>query len=68
VAVAPGVVATPMQEQIREMSEEAFPAVEKFRGLHRDGALVDPHDAARGLWSLLDRDLENGAVVDLRKL
>jgi benzil reductase ((S)-benzoin forming) len=68
VAVAPGVVATPMQEAIRAMSEDEFPAVEKFRGLHRDGGLVEPEDAARGIWSLLDRELDNGAVVDLRKL
>lgn len=66
VAVAPGVVATPMQEHIRSMSEEDFPAVEKFRALHRDGGLIDPEDAARGIWSLLGRDLDNGAVVDLR--
>ncbi len=68
VAVAPGVVATPMQERIRAMSEEEFPAVERFRALHRDGGLVDPLDAARGIWSLLERDLDNGAVVDLREL
>jgi benzil reductase ((S)-benzoin forming) len=68
IAVAPGVVATPMQERIRAMSPSAFPAVEKFRGLHRDGDLVAPHDAARGIWSLLDRELENGAVVDLRSI
>jgi benzil reductase ((S)-benzoin forming) len=68
IAVAPGVVATPMQEQIREMTAEEFPAVEKFRGLHRDGALVAPEDAARGIWSLVGADdLDNGAVVDLRK-
>ncbi len=67
-SVAPGVVATPMQEQIRQMSPEDFPAVEKFRALHSQGELVDPDDAARGIWGLLDRDLENGAVVDLRKL
>jgi benzil reductase ((S)-benzoin forming) len=68
VAVAPGVVATGMQEQIRAMEEKDFPAVEKFRRLHEEGELRDPADAARGIWSLLDRDLDNGAVVDLRSL
>jgi benzil reductase ((S)-benzoin forming) len=68
VAVAPGVVATPMQEEIRSMSAEEFPAVEKFRGLHESGDLVEPETAARGIWSLLDRELDNGAVVDLRSL
>jgi benzil reductase ((S)-benzoin forming) len=68
VAVAPGVVATGMQEQIRNMDERDFPAVDKFRGLHERGELRDPAEAARGIWSLLDRDLDNGSVVDLRSL
>jgi benzil reductase ((S)-benzoin forming) len=68
VAVAPGVVATAMQEQIRSMDEAGFPAVGKFRDLHETGALKDPEEAARGIWSLLDRDLDHGAVVDLRTL
>lgn len=67
-AVAPGVVATPMQEQIRQMSEADFPAVGKFVDLYESGQLRDPADAARGIWGLLDRDLPSGAVVDLRTL
>ncbi|HWB71896.1 MAG TPA: SDR family NAD(P)-dependent oxidoreductase, partial [Egibacteraceae bacterium] len=68
VAVAPGVVATPMQEQIRGMDARDFPQVGKFRDLHASGELRDPRDAARDLWGLLDRALDNGAVVDLRDL
>lgn len=68
VAVAPGVVATAMQERIRGTDPAAFPSVERFRALHAEGRLRDPDDAARGIWSLLDRDLDNGAVVDLRDL
>lgn len=68
VAVAPGVIATPMQERIRGMSAEEFPAVDKFIGLHERGELTEPADAARGIWSLLDRDLPSGSTVDLRKL
>src|SRR5262249_56203218 len=49
-AVAPGVIETAMQEQIRAMTEEAFPVVERFRELHRAGALRGPPDAARDLW------------------
>lgn len=67
-AVAPGVVATAMQEQIRAMPEEQFPSVGKFVGLHERGELRAPADAARGIWSLLERDLESGACVDLRTL
>ena len=68
VAVAPGVVATPMQAHIRQMSPEEFPAVGKFVELHDTGGLKDPADAARGIWSLLERDLPSGSCVDLRKL
>ncbi|MGH8907144.1 MAG: SDR family NAD(P)-dependent oxidoreductase [Egibacteraceae bacterium] len=67
-AVAPGVVATRMQEQLRGMDEADFPAVADFRELHETGALRDPKDVARDIWALLDRGLPSGAVVDLRDL
>ena len=67
-AVSPGVVATRMQEALRATDEADFPAVDRFRGLHEQGQLTEPDDAARGIWALLDRDLEPGAVVDLRDL
>jgi benzil reductase ((S)-benzoin forming) len=67
-SVAPGVIETAMQEQIRGMTEEAFPSVERFRELHRAGALRDPADAARDLWALVVKDtFPNGAVLDLRE-
>lgn len=66
IAVAPGVVDTAMQRQIRESTE--FPSAGRFRDLYASGGLIDPADAARGIWSLLDRDLPNGSVVDLRDL
>ena len=65
-SIAPGVVATAMQDQIREMEARAFPDVERFRELYRDGALRDPDEVARDLWQRLQGDLENGAVLDLR--
>ena len=67
-AVRPGVVETAMQEQIRDMDERDFPEVKHFRELADEGALRRPEDVARELWGLLDRDLENGAVVDVRDL
>jgi hypothetical protein len=30
--------------------------------------LTDPHQAADQIWALLDRDVENGSVVDLHEL
>lgn len=68
IAVAPGVVDTAMQADIRSVDEHAFPAVERFRRLRAAGGLTSPEEAARGIWSLLDRPLDSGAVVDLRDL
>ncbi|MDP9021173.1 MAG: SDR family NAD(P)-dependent oxidoreductase, partial [Actinomycetota bacterium] len=68
ISVAPGTVATAMQAEIRDTPERDFPNVGKFIDLHEAGDLVAPEDAARGIWSLLDRDLDNGSVVDLRDL
>jgi len=56
-----------MQEQIRETPEEDFPKRQKFVDLHEKGELEDPGEVAQEMWALLDRDLENGAVVDLRE-
>jgi NAD(P)-dependent dehydrogenase (short-subunit alcohol dehydrogenase family) len=67
-SVAPGIVATAMQEQIRATSADVFPEVAKFVDLHESGELREPATVAREIWDLLDLDLENGAVVDLREL
>ena len=66
-AVAPGTVDTDMQARMRATSADDFPARAKFVDLHREGKLSDPHDVARRIWSLLDHDLDNGAVIDLRR-
>lgn len=65
-AVAPGVVETAMQEQIRSTAEERFPSVARFHELHARGELRDADAVARELWGLLEEDLTNGAVLDLR--
>ena len=65
--VAPGIVETAMQTEIRATAPRDFPALERFLELHREGALRDPAAVARELWALLERDLANGAVVDLRE-
>lgn len=67
-SIAPGTVDTAMQAQLRATSEEDFPQRQKFLDLHREGGLSDPDEVARAIWGLLDRGLDNGAVVDLRKL
>lgn len=67
-AVAPGTIATAMQERLRASDVDDFPSVAKFRDLHDSGQLRDPTDAARGVWAALGEKLDNGAVVDLRSL
>lgn len=65
-AVAPGVVDTAMQEQIRSMSAEDFPDVERFRRLHAQGDLIDPEVAARRFWKVIEAGMTPGSVIDLR--
>jgi len=65
-AVAPGVVETPMQAEIRKTAARDFPEVGRFVELKRAGELRAPEDAARDIWALLARELPNGAVLDLR--
>lgn len=68
-AVAPGVVATAMQDEIRSMSSDAFPSVERFQRMHDEGALRDAAQVARELWAVLDGEAHaSGAVLDLRSL
>jgi len=67
-AVAPGTVRTDMQSRLRETAAEQFPQRQRFLDLHEEGKLSDPIDVATMMWSLLDRGLANGSVVDLRDL
>ena len=65
-AIAPGVVATAMQAQIRATNEADFPSVERFHELHDEGQLADPETAARGVWSVITSNAATGTVTDLR--
>ena len=67
ISVAPGVVETPMQAEIRGMHESDFPNVQRFKDLKSEGILRSPAEVARELWAVATRtDLENGSVLDLR--
>lgn len=66
--IGPGVVATPMQADIRVSTEDEFPDVERFRRLHEDDELADPDGVAARLWAVLDEDHPNGALLDLRTM
>jgi benzil reductase ((S)-benzoin forming) len=65
-SVAPGIVESAMQQQIRATAARDFPEVERFRGFHAAGELRHADDVARELWALLAGRFENGAVLDLR--
>ncbi|MGH9278946.1 MAG: SDR family NAD(P)-dependent oxidoreductase [Acidimicrobiales bacterium] len=66
IAVAPGTVDTDMQAMLRSTTDDDFPKRQKFVDIHAEGKLADPDEVARDIWSLLDRDLDNGTVLDLR--
>lgn len=68
VAVGPGTVDTGMQERIRATPAADFPSRQKFLDLHQGGKLAAPADVAARMWRLLDTELDNGSVVDLRDL
>jgi len=66
-SLAPGVVDTDMQAEIRATSVERFPNRERFVALKRDGALATPGDTGRRLVAyLLDARFGDQPVADLR--
>ena len=70
ICVAPGIVQTAMQAEIRETPEEHFPEVARFVELHESGALRSPAEVAKELWALVDAPVDevpNGGVLDLRE-
>jgi benzil reductase ((S)-benzoin forming) len=67
-SIAPGVVATKMQEQIRATDERDFPSVERFHRLHEQGALLAPRDSAERIWAAVTSDAASGTVIDVRDM
>lgn len=67
VSLAPGVIASDMQADIRAIDPERFPLRERFIELDRDDGLVDPAEAgARVVEYLLAADFGREPVADLR--
>lgn len=67
-SVAPGVIDTDMQAEIRATSLASFPARGRFEALQRNGQLVDALQCARSLVAfLLDDRFGAEVVVDLRE-
>jgi NAD(P)-dependent dehydrogenase (short-subunit alcohol dehydrogenase family) len=67
-SVAPGTVDTAFQQQLRDTPGADFPSRQKFLDLYKQGNLSDAQDVAGQIWALTNRDLDNGSVIDLRKL
>ncbi len=68
-SLAPGVVDTPMQAQVRGATAEQFPDVARFRAMKLDGALRPAADVARDIVKLIkEGKLTNGGNFDIREL
>ena len=66
-ALAPGVIDTDMQLQLRSADADAFPDRERFAQLKSDGQLTAPDEAARQLLAYLARpDFGTRPVADVR--
>lgn len=67
VSLAPGVIDTGMQVQLRAGDPAAFPDLQRFVSLQRDGMLSSPDEAARLVLAWLDRpDFGEQPVADIR--
>lgn len=68
-SLAPGVIDTAMQAEIRATPEERFPLRARFDALKCDGALATPEDSARRLVDyLLGDSFGQAPLADLREL
>ncbi|MDG1330864.1 MAG: SDR family NAD(P)-dependent oxidoreductase [Crocinitomicaceae bacterium] len=67
-AVAPGVIDTGMQTQIRAANPENFSGHENFKSLKEDGNLFSSEEAAKRLSQLLHFEYVGGVFHDLREI
>ena len=66
ISVSPGTVDTDMQAELRAADDQQVPVAGRMREMDAKGLLSKPEDVARTIWSLLDRDLDNGTVLHVR--
>ena len=67
VALAPGVIATGMQVQLRAADPQGFPDRARFVGLHEQGLLASPEQAAAQVLAWLERpDFGQQVIADIR--
>jgi NAD(P)-dependent dehydrogenase (short-subunit alcohol dehydrogenase family) len=67
VSLAPGVIATDMQVQLRQGDPSRFPDRQRFVQLHNNGLLSTPDESARAVLAYLNRpDFGDEVVADVR--
>jgi NAD(P)-dependent dehydrogenase (short-subunit alcohol dehydrogenase family) len=67
-SIAPGVIDTDMQAQLRGADATLFPEQARFAQLHAGGQLMCPDDCARQLLARLDRaDFGTEVITDIRE-
>jgi benzil reductase ((S)-benzoin forming) len=67
-AVAPGVIDTGMQAEIRAVNSDAFSGKENFVRMKEEGVLFSPDEAANRLLKLLELPFNGDVFQDLRAL
>jgi NAD(P)-dependent dehydrogenase (short-subunit alcohol dehydrogenase family) len=68
-AIAPGVIDTQMQEQIRTANADQFSNVERFRKMHQDELLVSPEIVAHQLVNFISKRGQFSEVcLDVRNM
>jgi NAD(P)-dependent dehydrogenase (short-subunit alcohol dehydrogenase family) len=67
-SLAPGVIDTDMQVQLRSTDDALFPDRSGFAGLHQGGQLTSPNEGARRVLAFLARaDFGQNPVADVRE-
>ena len=68
-AIAPGIVDTEMQKEIRNADKSSFPLLQNFIDYHKNGELTNPDDVAQKLLPFILGELgQNGDILDVRNL
>ena len=68
-SLAPGVIDTAMQTQVRSASEREFPDVARFRAMKAEGVLREAGAVARDIIKLIkEKKLTNGGNFDIREM
>jgi len=66
--IAPGVIDTPMQQQIRSVDPESFSSLKRFQELKSNNKLFTPQETAEKLIRLLSLEYSGKTHYDLRDL